>query len=69
MPNEKKAYVTVYKPIAGWKAIHIWWNPEGFWEPYETSQMAFDTREEAEAYAKDWATAESLEYRPYNGDE
>ncbi len=37
--TKKANFITVYKPIAGWKAIEYWWNPEGFWEPWQTSDL------------------------------
>ncbi len=61
--KDKENFITVYKPIAGWKAIEYWRNPEGFWEPWQTGALAFATREEAEADAKDWAEAEGLEFK------
>lgn len=61
----KKAYITVYKPIAGWKAVMVWWNPDmgGFWEPYQTGEFAFATRDEAVTDAKIWAEVEGLEFK------
>lgn len=62
---EKKSYVSVYRPIAGWKAIQYWWNNEepdlgGFWEPWQTSPFAFATKAEAIDWAKTWAFADEL---------
>lgn len=57
-----KRFITVYFPIAGWKAIQYWWNPEGFWEPWQTSDFAYNTEDEAEVYAKSWAEAEDLPF-------
>jgi hypothetical protein len=61
-----KAFITVYKPVAGWKAVMMWLNEEEdfgpFWEPYETGFFAFATREEAVADAKAWAEAEEIPY-------
>lgn len=65
-PEAKKGsrFITVYRPIAGWKAVMYWWNDESpdtgpFWEPWDTSPSAFDTREEAYEDAKAWADEES----------
>ena len=58
-----RPYVTVYKPVAGWKAILVWWNPEGFWEPWDTSYFAYGTKAEAMVYARDWAQQEGIEYK------
>ncbi len=61
----KKPYISVYNPIAGWKAIMYWWNPElgGYWEPYQTGMFAHKTRASAVIDAKLWAAAEELEYK------
>jgi hypothetical protein len=63
-----KAFITVYEPIAGWKAIHYWWNSAdgGFWEPWQTGMFAFATKQEAIVDAKLWAEAEELPY--YEGE-
>lgn len=73
-PEEKKPYVTTYEPIAGWKAVMIWWNDRekdlgGFWEPYETSPIAFATEAEAEQWGRSWAEAEGIRFisRGQNG--
>lgn len=55
-------FITVYLPIAGWKAVMLYWNPEGFWEPWETTPIAFPTREAAVAWGKDWAEEEGIEF-------
>lgn len=55
-------YVTVYESIGGWKAMMVWWNPEGFWEPWQTG-VPCETKEEAIADAKWWAADEGLEYK------
>lgn len=58
-------HITVYKPIAGWKAIHYWFNKEEpglgtFVEPYQTGMFAFATEDEAIRDAKRWAEADGL---------
>jgi hypothetical protein len=60
-----KSYITYYKSIGGWKAVHVWWNPDmgGFYEPWETGAGAYDEPESAEAEAMAWAEDEGLEYR------
>lgn len=57
-------FVSIYKPIAGWKAIHMWWNPEmgGFWEPYETSPFAFNTEQKAYEFSQQWAEELEIPY-------
>lgn len=63
-PTKSTGFITVYKPIAGWKAVKYWWNPEmgGFWEPWQTGDFAYATKEEAEEDAKIWAEAEDTPY-------
>lgn len=57
-------WISVYQPIAGWKAIEYWWNPDmgGFWEPWQTGFSAWATKDEAVIDAKVWAEAEELPY-------
>lgn len=64
--HKSTGFITVYKPIAGWKAVQYWWNPEmgGFWEPWQTGAFAWNTKEEAELDAKLWAEAEDVPYIP-----
>jgi hypothetical protein len=61
-PADCASFITVYKPIAGWKAVQYWWNPDlgGFWEPWQTGFCAFATKEEAVEDATFWAEAEEL---------
>jgi len=69
-PEDHTDFITTYKPVAGWKAIHMWWNahedhvPGGFWEPWATSPFAFKSKAAAELYARDWATDEECRYVP-----
>lgn len=62
--TECKSFVTVYKPIAGWKAVQYWWNPDmgGFWEPWQTGSFAYATKEEAVEDALCWAEAEEIPF-------
>lgn len=67
--NKPAPFITVYKPIAGWKAVMYWWNDEdfpghGFWEPWNTSPFAFATEAEAETFGRTWAEAEGIEFKP-----
>lgn len=55
-------YVTAYKSIGGYKAVHVWWNPDGFWEPWQTGMGAYATREEANTEAREWAEAEEMRF-------
>lgn len=66
-PNHKDhpSFITVYKPIAGWKAVQYWWNDKdkelgGFWEPWQTGSFAYDTKEKAIIDATMWAEAEDI---------
>ena len=57
-------YVTVYCPIAGWKAVMKTWDPEcGAYTPWQTGYFAYKTSAEAELDAKTWAAAEEIEYK------
>lgn len=67
IPNHKATgFISVYKPIAGWKAVQYWWNPDmgGFWEPYQTSDFAFSEKEKAQIVAQHWAKSEDIPYCP-----
>jgi hypothetical protein len=63
-PAEHKSFITVYKPIAGWKAVQYWWNPDlgGFWEPWQTGFCAFNTEQSAIDDALFWAEMEDLPF-------
>jgi len=66
--------IVVRKAVRGWVATHYCWNndPEttitgwkgktGFWEPYQTSIVAWKKRSGAVAEAERWSKAEGLEY-------
>ena len=56
------AYVTVYKPIAGWKAVLLVKSEDGYFEPYNTSYFAFKTKAEAVIAAKSMAEAEEVPF-------
>lgn len=68
--EDKSNFITVYRPIAGWKAIMLCWNDEDkdpsmhFWEPCCTGMCGYATKEEAVAEAKDWAAAEEVRFVP-----
>lgn len=57
-----KPYITTTKGGAGWFAVQLWWNPEGFTEPYQTGFGRYPDKAGAEREAKYWAEAEELEY-------
>ncbi len=57
------SYITVTKGMAGWFAVHMEWNDElEIYEPYTTGFGRYETKEEAEIEAKDWAEAEEMPY-------
>ena len=56
------AYVTVYAPLIGWKPVHMWWNPEGFWEPWDTYKAAWEKCSMAEEAGRQWANKLKLPY-------
>jgi hypothetical protein len=56
-------YVTTTKGMRGWFAVLID-DSEGFPEPVSTGIGSFDTKEEAEIEAKEWALAEEVKFRP-----
>lgn len=61
----KEAFVTVYKPIAGWKAVMYTWEEEfNCHTPWETGFCAYGTKAEAIKYALSWAETEEVAYVP-----
>lgn len=62
--EDRTPFITIYLPVAGWKAVMYWWNEEdgGFWEPWETSPYAFSTPEGAERYGRMWARNENVRF-------
>jgi hypothetical protein len=57
-------YVTVYQPIAGWKAVLMVWDDEfEVHMPWETGYFAYPSKEEAETDAKSWAEAEGIAFK------
>lgn len=55
-------YITITKGIAGYFAVHVWWNPEGFWEPYDTGFGRYASKEAAEIEGVDWANMEQIPF-------
>ena len=56
-------YITVYMPIAGWKAMKLVLDEEyGFHEPWETDCVAFRTVDEAIEAGKRWAKIEDIPF-------
>jgi hypothetical protein len=56
-------YMTVTHGMSGFFAVKLWWNPDGFWEPWTTGFGRYATREEAVAEAKELAEEEGIEYK------
>lgn len=58
-----QSYVTVTHGISGWFAVLMEWNDKlETYEPYTTGYGRYETKEEAEIEAQDWAAAEELPY-------
>lgn len=59
------SYVTVTHGMRGYFAVMLAWNSDldGFYEPLMTGLGSYDTAAKAEPEAKDWASAEGVEYR------
>lgn len=62
--EDRSPYITITQGGAGWFAVHMWWHPDGFWEPYQTGIGRYHTREEAIVEAAMWAAAEEMRYVP-----
>ena len=58
-----KPYITTTKGMRGWFAVLVHWDSEGFWEPWQTGIGSYKTQSEAEKEAREWATAEELEFK------
>jgi hypothetical protein len=56
-------YISVTEGMSGHFAVCLWWNPDGFWEPWDTYPARRATKDEAIADAKEWAQVEGLEFR------
>jgi len=61
----KEAFITVYLPIAGWKAVMYTWEEElGCHTPWETGLFGHATKAEAIEEALFWAESEAVAYVP-----
>ena len=58
--SDQQAFITVTKGMRGFFAVMVWWNPQGFWEPYESHPCSHEEGAGAQADAKSWAEAEGL---------
>jgi hypothetical protein len=56
-------FITVTSGLSGFFAVCFWWNPEGFWEPWDTHPARRATVADAEADAKAWSIEDNIEYR------
>lgn len=64
-PDGITEYITVYRAMFGWKGVLVWWNPEGFYEPFTTSPSQYPDELKASAIleARAWALAEDLPFK------
>ncbi len=60
---DKRPYVTSTHGGRGWFAVLVWWNPDGFWEPWQSGIGSYVTQEEAEVEAREWAEADEVAFR------
>jgi hypothetical protein len=61
--DKKETHISVTGPaLSGYFAVMYWWNPSGFWEPWETGIGRYPTKEEAIVEGKAWAESEGLEF-------
>jgi hypothetical protein len=66
--KEHPPFVTVYKPMAGWKAVLYVWCVDlacGYadYEPWQTGICGYRTRDEAIAEGMRWAEDEEIEFK------
>lgn len=61
-PQSYQDFIMVYRSVSGWKAVYVWWSPEGYHEPYMTGLGGYSERHQAENEAKDWAECEGIAY-------
>jgi len=57
-------FVTTTQGMSCWFAVHVWWNPEGFWEPYESGLGRYSDEARAITEAQDWAAQMGIDYEP-----
>lgn len=61
---DKKPYITITHGLRGYYAVHLYWNGDGFWEPWATGTGSYATQEEAEPEARRWALDEDVDFMP-----
>lgn len=52
--------IGVTQGMSGYFAVHYWWNPEGFPEPYNSGFGRYATELEAAQEAQQWALDEDI---------
>jgi hypothetical protein len=66
--DTREPFVTIYRPIAGWKSVLMVWEEElDMYTPFQTGMFGFESREMAVRDAKDWAEAEEIDVKIPNG--
>lgn len=63
MTESHKSFITVTSGMSGFFAVQMWWNPEGFWEPWQSGIGRYASSEDAAKEGKYWAEAEGLEFK------
>lgn len=48
--------------MAGWFAVNVWWNPDGFPEPWDTGDGRYALQADAIQEAKEWSEAYGLPF-------
>lgn len=61
--EDHRSYVTTTSGMRGYFAVLMFWDEAGFWDVWQSGIGSYNSHEAAVREAKDWATAEELEYR------
>lgn len=56
-------FVTVTYGLRGYFAVLMWWNPDGFWEPWQSGIGSYVTAEDAAKEGREWAEAEGVKFK------
>jgi hypothetical protein len=60
-PANKEAFITVYEPVSGYKAVLMVWDEEcKMYVPWSTGFLAYGTKEEAIKDGVEWAVDEGI---------
>lgn len=54
-PIQGQAAIDITSGMSGYFAVHYWWNPKGFHEPWDTGIGRYRTAKEAYQEAKEMA--------------